>query len=204
MPRHSVQVEPFQMSMIPITKGLWFHVMDSNPSKYTGSNKPVHQITWYEAVLFCNQISERMGLSPVYVIADGRVQWDRMANGFRMPTEAEWEYASRTRDDLQFSGGDQIEMVGWTVEQQLEDLPNVAQKKPNLWGFHDMSGLVFEWCWDDHKPYQSDETSKIGAKVCRGGSWQHEAVWARCTTRYPLPPDHRGVVGLRLVRNVDS
>ncbi len=204
LPRHAVDVQGFQMAMIPVTQGLWFHVMGGNPSEYTGSNKPVHNITWYEAVLFCNTVSEQLGLNPVYTIGEGSVDWDRTANGFRLPTEMEWEYASRTRDDLQFSGGDQIEMVGWTVEQELKEMPNVAQKNPNLWGFHDMSGLVFEWWWDEHKSYQSDEILSSGTKVCRGGSWKHEAVWARCTTRYPLPQDHRGMVGLRLVRNIES
>jgi formylglycine-generating enzyme required for sulfatase activity len=208
MPRHRVDIAGFEMSAVLVTQGLWRHVMGSNPSSSVGSKKPVHQISWWDAIRFCNAMSEKLGLELAYQIEKGSVQWNQSANGFRLPTEAEWEYAARTRDDLRFSGGDDISTLGWTVENQLDEMPDVGLKDPNLWGFHDLSGLVFEWCWDDHAPYNletstdsTDNTSQEPPKVCRGGSWKHEAQWAMCSARFSYPSEYQGWVGLRLTRN---
>ena len=207
MPRHRVDVDAFEMSAVLITQGLWRYLMEGNPSTHVGSKKPVHHISWWEAIRFCNVFSERLGLEQVYSIQNGVVEWNKGANGFRLPTEAEWEFAARTRDDLRFSGGDDISKLGWTAEENLQEMPDVGMKEPNLWGFHDLSGLVFEWCWDDHQPYEkfNVETEEPPAteplKVCRGGSWQHESKWAMCSARFSYPSEFQGMVGLRLVRN---
>ena len=210
MPRHRVDVDAFELSAIVVTQGLWRHVMGSNPSMHTGSRKPVHQVSWWAAVQFCNRLSEQLGLEAVYTLQAGVVEWNREANGFRLPTEAEWEFAARTRDDLPFSGSDSVDEVAWTAENEAEELPDVGEKSPNLWGFHDLSGLVFEWCWDDYAPYAKssetvddtvDETDASTLKVCRGGSWQHEANWSVVTARFSYPSDFKGMVGLRIARN---
>ncbi len=209
MPRHKVEVEAFELSSVLLTQGVWRHVMGVNPSTDTGSKKPVHQISWLDAVQFCNRLSEILDLEPVYTFDGGQVSWNRDANGYRLPTESEWEYAARTRDDLRFSGSDVIDKVGWVSENVSEELPNVGQKDPNLWGFHDMSGLVFEWCWDIHRPYAAvnaedssneDDTTE-NVKVCRGGSWKHDRKWASVTARFSHPAEYKGWVGLRLAKN---
>lgn len=207
MPRHRVDVSAFELSAIPVTQGLWRHLMGDNPSEDVGSKKPVHQINWWDAIRFCNTFSEALGLQPVYTVDGGVVTWNREANGIRLPTEAEWEYAARTRDDLRFSGGDDVSKVAWTADANLDVMPNVGSKEPNLWGFHDLSGLVFEWCWDDHAPYhdqeEPSETAPVNEslKVCRGGSWKHEAKWAMCSARFSYPSEFKGMVGLRIARN---
>ena len=207
MPRHRVDVDSFEMSAVLITQGLWRHLMGNNPSTHVGSKKPVHQISWWEAIRFCNVFSEKLGLEQVYAIQNGLVDWNRNANGFRLPTEAEWEFAARTRDDLRFSGGDDISKLGWTAEANLQEMPDVGMKEPTLWGFHDLSGLVFEWCWDDHQPYvnpsadSEEPPATEPLKVCRGGSWKHEAKWAMCSAIFSYPSEFQGMVGLRLVRN---
>ena len=206
MPRHRVDVDAFELSAIVVTQGLWRHVMDSNPSIHTGSRKPVHQVSWWAAVQFCNRLSEQLGLESVYTLQAGVVEWNREANGFRLPTEAEWEFAARTREDLQFSGSDLVDDVAWIAEHEVEELPDVGGKSPNLWGFHDLSGLVFEWCWDDYAPYTEvstavEDTDVSNQKVCRGGSWQKEAKWSAVTARFFYPSDFKGMVGFRIARN---
>ena len=208
MPRHRVDIGAFEMSAVLITQGLWRYLTGNNPSTQVGSKKPVHQISWWDAIQFCNVFSETLGLEPAYTIVNGTVDWNRDAKGFRLPTEAEWEYAARTRDDLRYSGGNDISKLGWTAESEVEEMPDVGMKEPNLWGFHDLSGLVFEWCWDEHKPYtthkqQSEEASDAQSlKVCRGGSWKHEAKWA-CVQRDSLIlQNFKGMVGLRLTRTL--
>ena len=208
MPRHRVDIGAFEMSAVLVTQGLWRYLTGNNPSTEVGSKKPVHQITWWEAIQFCNVFSEKLGLEPAYTIVNGKVEWNRDSKGFRLPTEAEWEFAARTRDDLRYSGGNDISNLGWTAEAELEQMPDVGMKEPNLWGFHDLSGLVFEWCWDDHIPYDAqaskseDQSAKESLKVCRGGSWKHEAKWAMCSARFSYPSEFQGMVGLRLTRSV--
>lgn len=221
LPRHPVKVDAFHMSAFLVTQGLWRYVMGSNPSLHKGLRKPVHQITWFDAIAFCNALSKTVGLEPVYVIESGVVSWNRSANGYRLPTEVEWEYAARTRDDLRYSGADTIAEVGW-IEGMTAELPEIAQKEPNLWGFHDLSGLLWEWCWDDFAPYlvsksealQSENVesgavesvvgqySELLEKSCRGGAWNASSQYARCTARYSQPPTTKGEIGLRVVRSV--
>ena len=133
-----------------VTQGLAaFDGQQSSPD--VGSKKPVHQISWWETIRFCNVFSEKLGLEQVP--QNGVVEWNR--NVMADCPQRQKEIAARTRDDLRFSGGDDISKLGWTAEANLQEMPDVGMKEPNLWGFHDLSGLVFEWWWDDHQPYAS-------------------------------------------------
>lgn len=204
LPRHSVFISrPFLLSTTLIPQGLYREIMGENPSLENGAKKPVCGLTWYEAVAFCNALSQREGLKLAYVFQNGEIQWDETATGYRLPTEAEWEYAARTKEDLRFVGSDQFEEVAY-CEENSNGLADIAMKKPNVWGFFDMSGLVFEWCWDVYAPYKDGESYKEAAeRVCRGGSWKHSSHFARTTARYSAPARHKGAIGLRLARNAE-
>lgn len=202
LPRHSVYISrPFYLSTMLVPQGLYHEVMDENPSVEKGAKKPACGLTWFEAIAFCNALSEREGLELAYSIGTNGVRWNASANGYRLPTEAEWEYAARTQEDLHFVGSDQFEEVAH-CEENSEGLADIAMKKPNDWGFFDMSGLVFEWCWDVYAPYQNDGSydEKI-ERVCRGGSCKHSSKFARTTARYSALPSHKGMIGIRVARN---
>ena len=201
-PRHKVLIQrPFFLCSVLVTQGLYLDIMGENPSEEKGAKKAVSHCNWHEALAFCNALSERMGLQPVYHLVNGEMSWNQDANGYRLPTEVEWEFAVRTKDDLRYSGSDHLDEVAFCQENSSE-MPDIAQKKANIWGFYDMSGTVFEWCWDAFAPYSTPEDSSA-EKVCRGGSWKHPAQYARSTARYSALAQHRGMIGIRLARNAD-
>jgi sulfatase modifying factor 1 len=202
LPRHAVQItRPFFLSNTLVAQGLYRECMGDNPSEKKGAKKPVCGLNWYDAIHFCNALSEREGFNSAYTFQDDDVKWDEAANGYRLPTEAEWEYAARTQDDLRFVGSDSFEEVAY-CDENSDSLADIASKKPNIWGFFDMSGLVFEWCWDVFAPYNVENAeTDISERVCRGGSWKHASHFARTTARYSAKTEHKGAIGIRLARN---
>ncbi|MCL2025631.1 MAG: formylglycine-generating enzyme family protein [Leptospirales bacterium] len=188
--QRKVTVSPFYMSKYEITQAEWIAVMGSNPSMFKGDNLPVETVSWYDAVEYCNKRSVKEKLTPAYTINKKRIDpkkdendkynikwtvtWNRKANGYRLPTEAEWEYACRAGTTTPFSTGNSI-----TTDQANYDRDKTAPVgsfAPNPWGLYDMHGNVAEWCWDEIEVCQAICDA---GRVIRGGSWDSGAQFLR-------------------------
>lgn len=178
-----------------VTQELYESVMGENPSYFKGEkNLSVEKVSWYDAVYFCNKLSAKCGLTPVYAVAGepdvekwgyaphkgnkitGTVSQNEKASGFRLPTVEEWQYAAKGGQDYDYSGSDDLDEVGWYGGNSGDKAHPVAQKKPNGYGLYDMSGNVGEWCWDSY-PNGNSKCSYY----C-GGSWFHNTD--RCGVDY--------------------
>jgi formylglycine-generating enzyme required for sulfatase activity len=204
------------------TGGSWQQTSDANwknPYISQRENHPVVLVSWYDAVQYCNWLSGQEGLTPAYTISGTNVTWNRSANGYRLPTEAEWEYACRAGTAGPFSTGSNITTsqanyegnypynnnAKGTYRQKTTDVGSFA---PNAWGLHDMHGNVWEWCWDWYGSYSSGaQTDPAGAssgsfRMLRGGSWFVSAENVRSAGRnYDNPGIWGRGIGFRLVRN---
>ena len=136
------------MSKTEITQAVYKAVMGKNPSYFKGDSLPVEEVSWYAAVEFCNKLSKKAGLEPAYSIHGEDVEWNRNADGYRLPTVEEWQYAARDGENYKYSGSNNLDEVGWYDGNSGEKTHPVAQKAPNGYGLYDMSGNVWEWCWD--------------------------------------------------------
>jgi len=176
--QHSVQItKPFEMGVFEVSGQLYKAVVD-DPFRETSSHEyPVRRVTWFEAISFCVLLSLREGLEPAYRIEGESVFWDQEANGFRLPTEAEWEYAARAGGTTLYAGADRVEDLASFDENSPQRLHVVGENKANAWGLHDMTGNVSEWCWDGYADYpQEKELDPIYPpeghyRVVRGGSY---------------------------------
>jgi formylglycine-generating enzyme required for sulfatase activity len=158
-------------------------------------------------------MSLRYGLTPVYTISGNNVTWNSEANGYRLPTEAEWEFASRAGTQTPFNAGagTSASEVGWHSGNSGGRTHPVGQKLPNAWGLYDMHGNVLEWCWDWYGPYTAapqvnpqGPNSGVG-RVYRGGSWRFEPHQTRSAFRFRNTPHLRiNFVGFRLARNAEE
>ncbi len=200
----------FLMSATEVTQAQYEAVMGSNPSEFKGASRPVEMVSWYDAVRFCNALSEREGLTAAYRISGENVTWNLDADGYRLPTEAEWEYACRAGTTTRFHSGNSdsdLELVGWYSGNSGEQTHDVGTKQPNAWGLYDMHGNVWEWCWDWYGDYGGSVTDPAGPRsgsrrVLRGGSWYFLAQHCRSANRYRFNPDGRdSSFGFRVVRS---
>jgi formylglycine-generating enzyme required for sulfatase activity len=214
-PQHEVAISRgFWMGQTPVTQGQYLAVMGDNPSYFTeaGLEAPVEQVTWFEAAAFANKLSALEGASESFVRSGeemdglGNKESDYVgSNGWRLPTEAEWEYACRAgRTTLGY--GD-LEKIAWWDENSGETTHAVGQKQANAWGLHDMLGNVWEWCYDWHEadPRQAATDPVVAAagmyRVLRGGCWDDHAYFVRLAPRGHNPPTGRySAVGFRVVR----
>jgi formylglycine-generating enzyme required for sulfatase activity len=198
-PVHPVTVSSFFLGKCEVTQREWREVMGSNPLKFKGDDLPVENVCWYDAAEYCNKLSKRKGLEPCYTISGDNVSCDFSRNGFRLPTEAEWEFAARggvRSSGYKYSGGNNLDAVAWYDRNSGGTHP-VGGKQANEIGLYDMSGNVWEWCWDWYGPYPSgSQTDPMGAssgqyRVLRGGSWDDFVRGARASNRYWDAPGFR-------------
>ena len=196
-------ISDFSIGRYEVTQQEWVEVMGSNPSKFKGKNLPVEMVSWYDCVEYCNKRSIREGFEPCYVIDrnekdpnnsndNDSLKWTvtiiAQANGYRLPTEAEWEYAAgggQMSKSYKYSGSSDIDTVAWywknsgdtiltgfwlwpTIENNHGRTRPVGVKQPNELGLYDMSGNVREWCWDWYEDFKINSGF---VKVWRGGGW---------------------------------
>jgi len=195
-PVHKVNISSFYMAKYPVTQAEYELIMGANPSQNKGENHPVERVSWNMAVEYCNKRSIAEGLTPVYSIDGNNVIWDRKANGYRLPTESEWEYACRAGTQTPFYSGASMDDAGWHRDNTRDSVTlnrstfPVGQKQPNSWGLYDMHGNVLEWCWDFFAPYTaSEKTDPIGPaagswRVYRGGCFDYQPLWCRSAYRF--------------------
>jgi formylglycine-generating enzyme required for sulfatase activity len=239
MPVHMVTLTGFYMGKYPVTQAQYRAVMGSNPSSSygVGDNYPVYYVSWYNAIVFCNKLSMAEGLTPAYSISgstnpadwgsvptSSNSTWNAVtivagSTGYRLPTEAQWEYAAKGGDgspgNYTYAGSNTIGDVAWywnNIPSQTSGNSGygtqpVGTKQPNGLGLYDMSGNVWEWCWDWYSSYTSGaQTDPAGAasgsyRVARGGCWDGNASYARSVSRLNFyPGDRYQSYGFRLVR----
>ncbi len=217
-----VTLSDFYIGQFPVSQSEWREVMGNNPSHFNGSDNPVERVTWLDAVEYCNRLSTLDGLQPVYSINDqtntddwgrGDIAADWSANGYRLPTEAEWEYAARggsSSDNYTYSGSDDIDEVAWFTGNSGYRTRPVGQKKPNVLNVYDMSGNVWEWCWDWYGRFEDRvHTNPTGpnngiAAVLRGGSWRDNHDFCRVYSRHRSNRERAyNYVGFRVARSAE-
>ena len=244
-PQRRVTISAFYMGKYPVTQKEWFEVTEKTVRQQQkiaggstlngeGDNHPMYYVSWYDAVEYCNLLSLREGLTPAYMIDKDNndpnnksgvndnirwtVTWNRDADGYRLPTEAEWEYACRAGTTTPFYRGNNITtgQANYNGNSPYNnnakgDYRNrttpVGNFAPNTWGLYDMHGNVWEWCWDWFGNYPKDaQADPAGAssgtdRVLRGGGYNFSAAHARSAYRNNFTPSNRYFyIGFRLVR----
>lgn len=237
----NVTISDFHLGQYEVTQKEWAEVMGSNPSTFRGDDRPVETVSWYDCIEYCNRRSLKEGLTPYYTIdkatpdpknenESDALKWtvtiNAGANGYRLPTEAEWEYAAsggQRRKGYLYSGGNDADQVAWywensgearlagawnwpALERNRNQTKAVGGKAPNELGLYDMSGNVREWCWDWYADEPSGGADPQGpergaARVWKGGGWMGAAFCGEPGFRAAYEPGNAGNdQGLRLCR----
>jgi formylglycine-generating enzyme required for sulfatase activity len=213
---HQVAVGAFLIGKFEVTQAEYESLTGKNPSAFKRADFPVEQVTWLDAVEFCNAKSASENLTPVYAISEAGISWDHDADGYRLLTEAEWEYACRAGTTTIFNTGARISPDTANFDGRYPyngasrgafraKTTPVGSFPPNAWGVYDMHGNVYEWCWDQYKEYS--QTSMNGAltgnSVIRGGSWDSEARFLRSANRSQAAHTAKqNYIGFRVARSV--
>ena len=209
-PLLTIKIAPFYISTREITQAEWQMVFPNNPSQFKDKNLPVENVSFYDAIEFCNAKSVKDGYRPCYDYYDTEVVCSYDADGYRLPTEAEWEFAAKSAQPRYFhtySGGEVADDVGWHNGNSSAHSHPGALKTANQLGIYDLSGNLYEWVWNWYAPYSYRvDDPFIGPnsgtdKVIRGGSWYNPPADMRVTNRsYAKPYTKNGFIGFRVVR----
>ena len=219
-PQHHVEItKSFHLGVYPVTQAEYEKVMGGTPSCFKDKDhNPVEGVTWFDAVAFCNKMSEVEKIEPFYEISEEAVSIVG-GNGYRLPTEAEWEYACRAGTTTKWFFGDKesrLKEYAWCEYPWYDRKHNggntthpVGEKKPNPWGLHDMHGNVWEWCWDWYGDFRASPANDPNGpttgevRVLRGGSFFDGSLVVRSASRRSYQPTFRfPMIGFRLARTL--
>jgi formylglycine-generating enzyme required for sulfatase activity len=233
-PVHTVSVtQGFHIQRTEVTQAQWTAIFGVNPSHFERPDGPVERVTWYDALIYCNRLSLLEGLRPCYYrdeafiellegeppVLSGPVFWDRSADGYRLPTEAEWEYACRAGTETPYNNGrrntgcyddPQLDPLAWYLVNSGYETHEVGLKQPNVRGLYDMHGNVKEWCWDwyDHDYYESSPAADPAGpprgsfRLARGGDCYSRSGFCRSAARdFAQPGFPSETTGFRPVRS---
>ncbi len=211
-PLLTLSVKAFYISPREITQNEWQMINPENPSRNQDKDLPVENVSFYDIIEYCNAKSLKDGFQPCYDFFGEDVSCNFEADGYRLPTEAEWEFAAKARQRYDFhsySGSDDPDEVGWHNGNSDAQLHRGGTKKANKLGLYDLSGNLYEWVWNWYAPYSYRHDPATGPdkgtdKVIRGGSWYHSSSEMRVTNRFHAKPFVKtNYIGFRLVRSAN-